>query len=162
MFLTLFEYGWGWDEGRRHTCQKKRLSCGKYIGALTLKYIKNNRCDYCFQNPWCHLIENNPETRENIIEHIFLNMCANLSTVFLFLILTDFILFFSKPNVPHWPHFKRSTSFSSTKDKVPKLQEHTTRTAGMEINLIVGESSIYQIFGKIVQKKLTVCKFTIG
>jgi len=28
----------------------------------------------------------------------------------------------------------------------------------MEINLIVGESSIYQIFGKVVQKKLTVGK----
>ena len=33
------------------------------------------------------------QVRENIIEHIFLNTCSNLSTIFLFLILTDFILF---------------------------------------------------------------------
>ena len=63
---------------------------------------------------------------------------------------------------PHGPHLKRSTSFSGTRDTVPKLQEHTAQTAGMEINLIVGESLIYQIFGKIVQKKLTVGKVTNG
>ena len=34
------------------------------------------------------------QVRENIIEHtFFLNACSNLSTIFLFLILKDFILF---------------------------------------------------------------------